>query len=238
MGNVWNPNIVTEDLQLCLDAGNVRSYPGSGSTWFDLSSNGYNFTVNASAYSTSGGIPHMNFEGSYGAAKRVVSGSLVDVPNAYNGTVMVFSTILNSTSTWRTLMRGASSDHQVIVEAGSNRLGMYDNNNAGFLYSGVDVTSIPNTYTSFNCLTWKFYQTSPYYSFQWNASGTEYTITDANATFNNGFCVIGAYHDGSTAVGTSSQYWGKISLFLYYNVHLTQAQITQNYNAFKNRFGV
>lgn len=238
MSNIWNTNLVTEGLKLCLDAGNVRSYPGTGTTWSDISGNGYNFTINASAYSTAGSIPHMNFEGSYGAAKRVVSGALTDVPNYFDGTVMIFSSILNSTSTWRTLIRGASSDHQVIVEAGSNRLGMYDNNNVGFLYSGVDVTSIPNTYTNFNCLTWKFSQGSPYYSFQWNASGTEYTITNSNATFNNGFCVIGAYHDGSTAVGTSSQYWGKIAVFLYYERHLSQTEITRNYNTFRNRFGV
>ena len=238
MAVLYSPSIIRGGLVLALDAANVRSYPGTGTTWTDLSGNGYNFAVNASAYSTADGIPHMNFEGSYGAAKRIVNGSLTDVPNAQNGTVMVFSSILNSTGNWRTLLRGAGSDHQVIVEAGSNRLGMYDNNVAGFIYSGVNVTSIPNTYISFNCLTWKFSQSSPYYNFQWNASGTEYAITDANATFNNGFCVIGAYHDGSTAVNTSSQYWGKIALFLYYNVHLTQAQITQNYNAFKNRLRI
>lgn len=238
MATIYSPNIVTNGLKLCLDAGNTRSYPGTGTSWYDISGNGHTFTINASAYSTSGGIAHMNFEGSYGTAKKVVGGALTNVANAPTATVMIFSSILNSTSTWRTLIRGASSDHQVIVEAGSNRLGMYDNDNAGFLYSGVDVTSIPDTYSKFNCLTWKIAQTSPYYSFQWNASGTEYTITNANATFNNGFCVIGGYHDGSTAVGTSSQYWGKIAVFLYYDGHLTQAQIVQNYNALKDRFGV
>lgn len=238
MATIYSPNVVTDQLKLALDASNTRSYPGTGTSWFDLSGNGYTFTIAASAYTTAGGIPHMNFEGASGAAKRVVSGTLSDVPTAFDGTVMIFSSILNSTSTWRTLIRGASTDHQVIVEAGSNRLGMYDNNVAGFLYSGVDVTSIPDTYSKFNCLTWKFSQGSPYYSFQWNASGTEYTITDANATFNNGFCVIGAYHDGSTAVGNSSQYWGKIAVFLYYHKHLSQAEINQNYNVIRARFGI
>mgnify|MGYP000621350091 FL=1 len=35
-----NPRIVTDGLVLCLDAANPRSYPGSGTTWFDLSGNG------------------------------------------------------------------------------------------------------------------------------------------------------------------------------------------------------
>lgn len=50
MGLSHSPNIVTDSLALCLDAANSRSYPGSGSTWYDLSGNGRNFTLNNSAY--------------------------------------------------------------------------------------------------------------------------------------------------------------------------------------------
>ena len=37
--------IVTDGLVLCLDAANKDSYPGSGTTWYDLSGNGYNSTA-------------------------------------------------------------------------------------------------------------------------------------------------------------------------------------------------
>ena len=33
----YNPSILTSNLQLCLDAGNPRSYIGSGTTWNDVS---------------------------------------------------------------------------------------------------------------------------------------------------------------------------------------------------------
>lgn len=236
MANNYGPKIVTDGLVLCLDAGNRKSYPGSGTTWADLSGNGYNFTINASAYSTAGGIPHMNFEGSFGSAKRIVGGALSDVPNFSNGTIMVFSTILNSTTDWRTLSRGATRDHQALIQTGGNTLGMYDNNSNGFFSAGFSITSLPNPYEQFNCLTWKLSQSSPYYSFQYNDTATAYTITNANATFDNGFCVIGAHHQESTAIGTNSQYWGKIALFLYYQKHLSQSEIFQNYNAIKGRF--
>ena len=42
------PNIVEEGLVLALDAANVKSYPGSGTTWYDLSGNGRNFTLDGS----------------------------------------------------------------------------------------------------------------------------------------------------------------------------------------------
>jgi hypothetical protein len=41
----YNPRIVTDGLVLALDAGNPKSYPGSGTTWTDLSGNGNNGTL-------------------------------------------------------------------------------------------------------------------------------------------------------------------------------------------------
>ena len=45
MGIQYNPRIVTDGLVLALDAGNTKSYPGSGTTWTDLSGNGNNLTL-------------------------------------------------------------------------------------------------------------------------------------------------------------------------------------------------
>jgi len=45
MGIAYNPRIVTDGLVLALDAGNTKSYPGSGTTWTDLSGNGNNGTL-------------------------------------------------------------------------------------------------------------------------------------------------------------------------------------------------
>jgi len=45
MGLAHSPRIVTDGLVLALDAGNTKSYPGSGTTWTDLSGNGRNATL-------------------------------------------------------------------------------------------------------------------------------------------------------------------------------------------------
>lgn len=50
MAIAYNPKIITDGLVLCLDAANPKSYPGSGTTWFDLSGNGNNFTIDASGF--------------------------------------------------------------------------------------------------------------------------------------------------------------------------------------------
>lgn len=50
----YRPGIVTGDLALALDAYNPRSYPGSGSTWYDLSGNRLHMACNASYLSSTG----------------------------------------------------------------------------------------------------------------------------------------------------------------------------------------
>lgn len=49
-----NPRIVTDGLVLALDAGDINSYPGSGTTWYDLSGNGYDApSVGSPTYNSS-----------------------------------------------------------------------------------------------------------------------------------------------------------------------------------------
>jgi hypothetical protein len=56
MGISYNPRIVTDGLILALDAGNIKSYSGSGTTWTDLSGNGKNATAqNGVGYTPSNG---------------------------------------------------------------------------------------------------------------------------------------------------------------------------------------
>ena len=45
MGLAHSPSIVTDGLVLCLDAANTKSYPGSGTTWTDISGKGYDGTL-------------------------------------------------------------------------------------------------------------------------------------------------------------------------------------------------
>jgi hypothetical protein len=199
------------------------TYTSGSATWSDQSGNGLDFTVstNASLKGTDAdGFPYMNFSGSYGIAKRVIGGALTDITTPTTGKYTIFCVcqILNSTSTWRTLTRGASQDHQVIVQSGNNNLGLYDNSGSAFVDSGFDVTT--DMTNSRNLLVWELSTTSPMYNFQLNESGTNSTITSAT-DYTLPFSCIGGYHSQSTDVTTSSQYWGNIYEFIVYDGHLT-----------------
>jgi len=54
MGIAYNTSIVRDGLVLHLDAANVKSYPGSGSTWYDLSGNGNHTTLSVGAFNSAG----------------------------------------------------------------------------------------------------------------------------------------------------------------------------------------
>ena len=55
------PNIVRNGLVLALDAANLRSYPGTGTTWADLSGNGYDATMYGSVPFSVDGVSCFDF---------------------------------------------------------------------------------------------------------------------------------------------------------------------------------
>jgi hypothetical protein len=54
MATNYNPSIVKSGLVLCLDAANLRSYPGSGTAWSDISGNSNDASLNAPSFNAQG----------------------------------------------------------------------------------------------------------------------------------------------------------------------------------------
>lgn len=71
MATNYSPKVVTDGLVLYLDAANGRSYPGSGTTWYDLSGNGNHGEMENGLFFDSG-AKKMTFDGSN---DRVVCGT-------------------------------------------------------------------------------------------------------------------------------------------------------------------
>lgn len=68
MSIISNPNTHVQtrgNLVLCLDAANSKSYPGSGTVWYDLAQGlVFNSTGTMTPYSSVGGVPCFDFNGS------------------------------------------------------------------------------------------------------------------------------------------------------------------------------
>lgn len=237
---IFKTKIPRDRCVLHLDAGDVNSYPGSGASWFDLSGNNNNFTINASAYNTSG-PRYMDFNGSFGCAKKINS----DLALSGNVTCICWTRVKNSTAEWRTLLRGLSSgpDHQVIIVAGDWTIGMYDNQNGtGFNSNGFSQQSLPAYNTSnWDMLVWRWYDAEvPYHLFSFNDTAGQIrgSITSINSRFKHGFCSIGAYNNGDqNNPNAASQYWGDIGLITLYDRVLNPYEINEYFQATKGRFG-
>lgn len=236
-----NYNSIIPTGSVCyLDARNTKSYPGSGTMWYDLSGNENHFTINASAFNSTS--KYMDFNGSYGCAKKVDSDLIVS--DAGDVTVIVWTRVKNSTAEWRTLLRGLSTggDHHVIIESGGWNIGMYDNiNGSNFNSTGFSQQSLPGYGTSqWVMMTWRWsYGISPYYSFSYNDTPETIrgSLTSTNAKFKCGVCSIGAYNNGNqSSPSTASQYWGDISNIIFYDRVLSNDEIKQYFNSSRGMF--
>jgi hypothetical protein len=67
MGTSYNTTIVRDGLVLHLDPANVKSYPGTGPTWSDISPSKTNATLLNTTYNSnnSGGVFDLNGAGAY-----------------------------------------------------------------------------------------------------------------------------------------------------------------------------
>jgi hypothetical protein len=209
-----------EGLALSLDASDY--FTTDGTTWTDRSPNGRNFTLSATgAYVSTGAFPYMALSANRATiATAVTSGT-------YN-TLIVFSTIKNSTGNWRGLIARDGTFMQVIIESGTNRLGLY-NSNGGFIPcdQNVDVSTLDQVYTRFNMHVWKLSTVSPYYQYYFNPNVAPCrptgVITDSRASNTAGFAYLGDTDN------VSGRYWGDIGTVLYYNRDLSDEELVETY---------
>jgi hypothetical protein len=210
------PNIIEEGLVLCLDAGNERSYPGTGTTWYDLSGNGNNGTlVNGVTYnSQNGGV--LQFDG-------VNDEISITGPNL----VSTNYTVIGGS-------RYSGSTRKRIISGGSNNwlLGHWSGGSERHYAVGWITSSSGGA----NDLNWRIYTgtgniSSDQYYF-WINDSIHTGPSTGGSQGPNGFR-LGRYYGNTTEYST-----GQISFLLAYNKILTNDEIKQTYAALRGRFGI
>jgi hypothetical protein len=220
-----NSTFTTTNMLLYLDAGNSASYPGTGTTWTDLSPNANNATsLTGATYSSLNG-GYLSFNGTTGSGSLVAS----KYNPTYTGkTVFVAGNLTSiTTGTFRAFL-GAS--------AGSRNFNFYMYNPSGSTYQ-------------------LHYSTGGYGSFSGNLSytpGNWFTAAVTQATdgttiyYLNGQQVsqttmtFSQFLSGSTEhVGRADNFWnGPLPIICIYKIALTAAQILANHNSIRGRYGL
>lgn len=207
--------IVTSGLTIYLDANNTASYPGTGTTVYDLTGS-YNHTLTNAPYTILNGVKCFDCNGA--TTKIEVNGTGPTLPTS-GYTYVSWARVKSSSADWRTLFRTLPDDHPILVEVGTDRLGFYDNGGAGFIYSGYDVTSIEDVWVQFAVVGDN--TSSIFY-----INGSQVGTTAYGAGGNNHW-VWG---------GLGGQPFGYVANMFLYNRKLSSGEINQNYNALFSRF--
>jgi len=231
-GNNYYYNIVTDGLICYLDATNPASNSG-GSTWYDLTPNGYNFTLyNGAAFGGSGA-----YYGGYGAKYVYFDGTndYAQINNSYLSSIITFPeyTIQNIIS-WVTNSEEDTLATGGIGSAGTYLYMAYNGNVRGHNWAdgGTTVTDTggANLYplwtsgfqqvkystSTFRCGTYSLNTTTTLLGTRPTSSPTTYTVI-ANREANGASGAFGNFY---------------LTAVLYYNRFLSNDEIQQNANTY------
>lgn len=214
--------IVTANLILNLDPDNSSSYPGSGTTYFDIAGTAQNLTLYGSPTYTSGTPSYFTFNGTnqYGLS---ASTGIVNT-TAYTKSVYFYLNGYQDNNIF------SGDGHFIYMGPQAN----IDRK----IYSGHanwgSFTAYPST-TTINLNTW--YNVTLTFS---TANGMALYI---NGVLDSTYTAQKTAHPGTgtasiAAYGSGNLLNGRIGKVLCYNVELSAAQVLQNFNATKAVYGL
>lgn len=222
------PDIVSDGLVLCLDAGNSKSYPGYGSSWYDISGNNKHFTWDSADWNSVG---YFNTNSKRGTGPASNS---FGIDNTTGYTIFfVFQTSTGSNGAFKFKASGlGGSTRGIFCHPG------WGSDTIFFDQGGCCAASQRISYTNSNIND----------SNVWNIVGLRSTVTTRSILYNG----IQAAHTTTAAAninldsnavllnpGDEGYNWnGKLAYFAVYNRGITNNEYMQNYNALKGRFGL
>jgi Concanavalin A-like lectin/glucanases superfamily len=217
-------DILTTNLAIWLDANNAASYSGTGTALKDLSGNSYTHTLsNSNLYTTLSDVKCFNCSSN----GQVITAVSTTIPIAANFTYITWVRVKASTTGFRTLFRCyGTGGHPIIINLGTNTLGMWDNLTlTGFSSSGYNMAAYGDVWAQFATVG--------------DASGQTFYINGQQVGSKSVKSVAGQYHySWGNIYGNTDQPWGYVANMFLYSTKLTQIQIQQNYGSLRTRFGL
>jgi len=220
LGINYNPGIVTNGLVLCLDAGNPRSYPGTGTTWYDVSSDNTKGTVANGASYNNGNLGAFVFDG---------IDDYVDCGNPIScqlSTALTLESWVNPTSTsglGNIIQKNLNNGYRCRIE----------NGNLWAHSSGIAAVSSGSPCSNgawWHCVATFGPAGIACYVNGVSVASNSNPYAPSNATAGN--VQLGCFTPGSETFN------GKIAIAKIYNRVLSLIEIQQNFNATRGRYGI
>ena len=214
------PKIIEDGLVLALDAANPKSYPGTGTTWFDISGNNHNATLNSVTHKPDNeGV----FETS-GVLASYIDNNTINLSST-NFTVFCASRYSNATSAGR-----------VVNALSNNFLVGHHGGGCEKYYPGNDWAAWQNALTEAQGrIAWRVYHacgdiSGDAFDLYVNENNKVVGTSSGNQGPNGLLIGKSPYSSEASEAHTSFVY--------YYNRVLTKAEVIQNFHAVKGRFGL
>jgi hypothetical protein len=207
---------VTDSLVLNLDAGNRASYAGTGTTWYDLSGRGNNFSLlNGVVFAGSGTTTYMSFDGTNDRATFTGGVNL--------GTSHTVSVMFKPND--------AGMNAVIFGDIGFNNTGYacYVNGNTAYYAAGDTFQSISFT----NSTNWMYLTVV--------RNGTSLTFykneTSLGSTTLSLDSILKVSSLGGYAAG-DYPYTGAIAIATCYTRALSASEVLQNFNSVRSRYNI
>jgi hypothetical protein len=229
MGVGYNPKIVTDGLVLCLDAANRKSYPGSGTTWTDLSGRGVNGTLTNGPTFDTGNSGSIVFDGTNDFVN--VDSQLITTNTSFTICCSVYFTnwsdnsfkplidggnLGSGTTSW-TLSKNTSNELFIAVNSGYISLNPSISNNTWYHVTATATAGTP-------------------YVLKLYINGIERTPT---STVNSNSLTVASQPIRIFASSFSAIYTaGRASNVQIYNRALSAIEVQQNFNSLRGRYGI
>lgn len=243
MGFHRGPKIVTDGLVLALDAANHKSYPGSGTTWYDKSGNENNFNiVNGALFETAsnGGVV---LDGGNEYIKTINSSSISDLATSD----FSIETVVRSDD-------GIYPRSRHPLKLGHTAYGNNKGWSVGHRSSDnyIEVRASDGVNISYASIYHETIEESTYYHRIFTVSResgclTKYYLNGNYVGQHNATSVTGEIYDPDVGDGMKGlsfgfvwgwRFIGSLNLLKVHNRALTASEILQSYNATKSRFGL
>jgi hypothetical protein len=218
------PNTVTSGLVLELDAGNIKSYPTTGTTWFDKSGNANNGTLTNGPTFNTGSLGSIVFDG----VDDYCSGSIL-VPSSFTANFWFKPLQLRNynpgfvINDWGDFIWHTTSDGSIYC--GTDLGNRFNPNSPGCGPGSIIVNTIYNYTYTYNLGVGSLYKNGIL-----TTTSNSHTIPVSAGTVKPYFV---ASSPGSFGISNVISY-----IFQIYNRALSATEVLQNYNAIKTRFGI
>lgn len=218
MAAASGPDIIDNSLELYLDTFNSASYPGSGSSWYDLSRNKITHTLNVvSSLSVVDNVPCFDFTTATQYAERASIN--YTLPTAHTFISWARPLADTQVATWRTLWR-TSAKHPILLQDATNLIGNFD---GAFRSFGLNAGTLglENKWSMWTLVT--------------NSGVSNIYINDWDLTASVAYGAAGNTHRW---MSYPNQPWGYISTGQIYSRALSLVEIKQHFNATRSRYRI